>query len=270
MRVLLPVLSALVLASCDAPAPSPDRGVGFQSYGDYQRQREAELQAAQRARAAALPRQPVVVTPGTPYYATPAYAGTAPAAPPQGDAQSVAADAMAAIRPGAAPAPASAAPVGAPLSAMTPAPAPMETASAPAQVPATAPNNLGISDEQNFAAVSSRETIESDKARIAANRAQYQEVAPTPVPARPADIGPSIVEFALATTNLPGQAIYRRSAVALSSHERACAAFASPDLAQEAFLKRGGPERDPKNLDPDGDGFACSWDPRPFRNARGG
>ena len=41
----------------------------------------------------------------------------------------------------------------------------------------------------------------------------------------------------------------------------------SSDLAQKAFLSRGGPERDILLLDPDGDGFACKWDPRPFRLA---
>jgi hypothetical protein len=39
------------------------------------------------------------------------------------------------------------------------------------------------------------------------------------------------------------------------------------DAAQEAFLAAGGPERDRNNLDPDGDGFACWWDPEPFRRA---
>jgi hypothetical protein len=33
-------------------------------------------------------------------------------------------------------------------------------------------------------------------------------------------------------------------------------------------LSNGGPERDRLGLDPDGDGFACYWDPTPFRLAR--
>ena len=28
----------------------------------------------------------------------------------------------------------------------------------------------------------------------------------------------------------------------------------------------GGPKVDPKGIDPDGDGFACYWDPKPFRS----
>ena len=48
---------------------------------------------------------------------------------------------------------------------------------------------------------------------------------------------------------------------------RNCAKYVSDAAAQEAFLKTGGPERDRYGLDPDGDGFACRWDPTPFRAA---
>jgi hypothetical protein len=48
---------------------------------------------------------------------------------------------------------------------------------------------------------------------------------------------------------------------------RNCAKYVSNAAAQEAFLKAGGPERDRYGLDPDGDGFACRWDPTPFRAA---
>lgn len=149
---------------------------------------------------------------------------------------------------------------GAPLSAMAP-DAATETATPAAPV--------GLSDEQNFAAVSERETIESDAARIDANRAQYVAIQPTELPPRPDGSGASIVAFALATTNDPGQSLYNRSGIAAASRfERACAKHGSPDRAQEAFLDAGGPERDRYGMDPDGDGFACQWDPRPFRAAR--
>jgi hypothetical protein len=124
-----------------------------------------------------------------------------------------------------------------------------------------------MSDEQDFQAVSSRETIESDKERIARNRAQYTVDQPTALPERKGGEGPNIVQYALSTTNLPGQQIYKRSSLGMSNPERACARYGSPDLAQQAFLEAGGPEKDRKGLDPDGDGFACSWDPRPFRTA---
>ncbi|SOC18937.1 hypothetical protein [Rhodobacter maris] len=80
--------------------------------------------------------------------------------------------------------------------------------------------------------------------------------------------GPNLAAYALAATNAPGQQVYKRGGIKLSNSARACGKFISPDLAQMEFLRRGGPERDPANLDPDGDGFACGWDPRPFQAAR--
>lgn len=124
-----------------------------------------------------------------------------------------------------------------------------------------------VSDEQDFQAVSARETIESDKARIARNRAQYQVDQPTALPQRSGDSGPNIVQFALSTSHPPGTQMYARSKMGFTNADRACARFSSPDLAQEAFLAAGGPEKDRKGLDPDGDGYACAWDPMPFRAA---
>jgi hypothetical protein len=126
----------------------------------------------------------------------------------------------------------------------------------------------GVSDEQDFSAVTGRETIASDKQRIECNREQYVTVQPGALPTRPGDEGPNIAAYALATTNPPGVKMYNRPPFYLTNPEKACAKFASPDLAQQAFLAAGGPQRDSKALDPDGDGFACSWDPRPFRNAK--
>ncbi|MEL6549235.1 MAG: hypothetical protein AAFQ54_03220 [Pseudomonadota bacterium] len=141
-----------------------------------------------------------------------------------------------------------------------------DTAAAAATAPeATDRAPTGISDEQNFDAVSERETIESDAARIAANRAAFEVVAPTALPSR-TGAGPNIVEYALRTTNSVGQSLYRRSGLSnRNRHLRNCAEFPSADIAQQTFLAAGGPERDRRNLDPDGDGFACAWDPAPFR-----
>lgn len=136
---------------------------------------------------------------------------------------------------------------------------------------ATAPlnlNNPDISDEQDFGAVSSRESIESDAERLTAQKNAYQVIAPTALPTRSGGSGATVVEFALSTTNAVGQTIYRRSnALAGNRFDRNCAKYTSADRAQEAFLKAGGPKRDPKGLDPDGDGFACYWDPAPYRFA---
>lgn len=191
----------------------------------------------------------------------------APVATPERSAASTAAAALGMADPSM---PATAAPMApatagaAPLSAMSP-------DAATGDIPAADPGNVAISDEQSFAAVSARETIASDAQRIDQNRAQYVTIQPTDLPPRPDGSGASIVAYALATTNVPGQALYRRSGIAAQIRfDRACTKYPSPDEAQEAFLDAGGPQRDRLGMDPDGDGFACYWDPRPFRAARGG
>lgn len=223
MRYLLCGVTVLTMAACSSPEPSiSNQGVGFSSYTEYQKRREAELVATEQQRRATLAVQPQT------------QAITPPGAPLQGTI----------------------------IAGVT----------QPTQAPfvQTPPNNTGISDEQDFSAVSSRESIESDAQRIEENRQQYEVVQPKPLPQRASNAGPNIVQYALQATNRLGQPVYRRSSVSLSSTDRNCASYASPDLAQQDFLRRGGPERDPRNIDPDGDGFACSWDPTPFQRARGG
>lgn len=139
----------------------------------------------------------------------------------------------------------------------------------PAQTATPTPRKTGISDEQDFDAVSGRESIESDKERLAKQRAQYVVIEPTDVPTGRSGKGAKVVEFALSTTNNVGQSVYSRSKIlAQSRFVRNCLKYPSPDLAQAEFLQSGGPKKDRKGLDPDGDGFACSWDPEPFRNAK--
>jgi hypothetical protein len=129
-------------------------------------------------------------------------------------------------------------------------------------------SNAGISNENDFNAVSARETIESDAARLQRNREQYRVIQPTALPNRTGAGGPNIVEYALRTQNSVGQQLYtRRGFNKAARFARNCAVYPSADAAQADFLARGGPRRDRKGLDPDGDGFACNWDPRPFRLA---
>jgi hypothetical protein len=122
-----------------------------------------------------------------------------------------------------------------------------------------------ISDEQNFNAVAQRETIASDAERRRAQQAQYVQVQPTALPQRTEAQTANIVQFAVSTSHAPGTKMYSRGGIRFKSYEASCAPFTSADLAQEEFLRRGGPNRDPLGVDPDGDGFACGWDPRPFR-----
>ncbi|NIZ11045.1 hypothetical protein HCZ97_16645 [Pseudooceanicola sp. HF7] len=136
------------------------------------------------------------------------------------------------------------------------------TAAAPEAV-----NEIGISEENNFEAVGEQRSREEDAALIAANRARYEQVQPTALPQREAT-GPNIVAYALNSTNPKGVQIYQRGSLFTESRNaRNCSKFPSPDMAQRQFLASGGPQKDPKALDPDGDGYACSWDPAPFRKA---
>ncbi len=138
----------------------------------------------------------------------------------------------------------------------------------PAASPVEDPINNGISDEQDFDAVSDRRTIESDAARIEQNRQTYEVVAPTAVPARGSDGQPNIVQYALNTSNPVGTQLYSRAGFNLQAKaQRNCARYPSADQAQIDFLSNGGPQKDRKGLDPDGDGFACGWDPSTFRSA---
>ena len=132
--------------------------------------------------------------------------------------------------------------------------------------PALVTDNPNISDEQSFDAVSGRETIESDAERRAAQVAAREQIEPTAVPTRPGNTGPNIVEYALNAPNVKGQEWYSRSILSGDNRfQRNCAAYATPDDAQRDFMTRGGPERDRLGIDPDGDGFACGWDPAPFK-----
>lgn len=132
-------------------------------------------------------------------------------------------------------------------------------------------NNPGISDENNFDAVASRQTIESDAARIAAKRQQYQVIQPTDLPSRSGNSQPNVVQYALQTRHPKGTKVHRRVSIgSAAKFQRNCAQYNSADEAQIDFLAFGGPERDRKGLDPDGDGYACGWDPAPFRRVSGG
>ena len=143
----------------------------------------------------------------------------------------------------------------------------VEEESAANTAPLPAPNNPGLSDEQDFGAVSDRQSIESDAERLERNRALYTLIEPTEVPIRPGTDIPNIVAYAIKTSNPIGEPLYLRPFKSQNRSLWNCAKYVSDAAAQEAFLKAGGPERDRYGLDPDGDGFACRWDPTPFRAA---
>lgn len=80
--------------------------------------------------------------------------------------------------------------------------------------------------------------------------------------------GPNVMAYALQTRHTIGTVQHRRmNPLRWARWEGACLQFPNQDAAQEAFLANGGPERDSGHLDPDGDGFACWWDPSTYRQA---
>lgn len=233
-HVLVMMAVGLGMAACAPTVPDSAAGVGF---GDYKR-----TQQARQARDVALARpvpvqtQPLGAT-TVPVQQRPAAPAPAPVRPTTHGAQR---DANGVVQ------------------------------ASPSNPSPELIGNPSISDENDFDAVGARRSIESDAQRIAQNRAQYQVVATTDLPSRPGETGPNIVAYALKTTNPVGVALYKRSPFkSQKKYARNCAQYTSPDMAQTEFLSRGGPQRDRLGLDPDGDGYACSWNPAPFRKLGG-
>ena len=128
--------------------------------------------------------------------------------------------------------------------------------------------NPTISDEQNFEAVSERETIESDAERRKQQSAKYVLVKPVAIPERPKMRYLTPVQFAVKTTHPVGKRRYNRLTVNMGNVTKPCLRYQSEELAQFAFLRSGGPNIDSRGVDPDGDGYACGWDPSVYRNLK--
>lgn len=164
------------------------------------------------------------------------------------------------------------APVGTPLAAPMAPPAvpatpvssaPMATASfGAAETLAAAAPQSGIRDAQTYHA----DAATPQGARGAGPAPATIVAASIPPPSE--DGGANLMEYALSVSHAPGTEVYRRlNPMRFSSWQNNCLRFRNQDAAQRAFLEAGGPDRDRDNLDPDGDGFACWWDPTPLRQA---
>ena len=80
-------------------------------------------------------------------------------------------------------------------------------------------------------------------------------------------IGASTVNlavFARSVSNKLGEKIYYRNFIS-SNDGSGCKKFSNKNAAQIFFLENGGPKNDFYNIDEDGDGFACKWDPAIYR-----
>ena len=102
-----------------------------------------------------------------------------------------------------------------------------------------------------------------DAAALAAAAAQRVVIQPGQMPEVIANV--NIITYARETTNAVGQRVYRRPTIRRLNSASQCAKFNNADDAQRNFLANGGPQDDPLNLDPDGDGFACRWSPEAYR-----
>lgn len=247
MRYLTLSAALVALAACAPTVPDSGAGVGFGDYDTYQKERaarDAQLSGHSVPGAPAVSSTTLDASDGAPQTAM----------RPQGAGADVAQETqavLAATRSNSGERPLDASP----------------TNPAPVQIN----NPAGISKENDFSAVDARRTIQDDAALRAQQQAQYEVIQPTELPQRSGSSEPSIVAYALSTTHPRGSSQYSRSGFnAQARYQKNCAKYPSPDLAQSEFLQKGGPQKDKLGLDPDGDGYACTWDPAPFRKAKSG
>lgn len=257
MRVLTALTlagSVTLLAACETSAPysnvidTTGRGVGFSDYAQYLRAQE-ELSRIRRSEATQA-RGVQSAPQGAPQFA-----------PQTAQPSTIGQEAVAAVR-------------GAPQAAAQPFPigqqqpaaqAPVQTAALGAipQQSAPAPGAAGVSEQaytpQPFGTPQQNRLVERDFVpQVHVSEAELLQ----------GSSGPNLFVYALSAQHNVGEARYNRShPLRWRRWESACAQYPSQDLAQEAFLAAGGPTNDPNHLDPDGDGYACWWDPAPFRQA---
>jgi hypothetical protein len=99
--------------------------------------------------------------------------------------------------------------------------------------------------------------------QLDAARSQLVVVQPGTLPNR--TDGVNVALYAAQSTNAVGQRVYDRGVGTRVAGVGSCGRYRNPDEAQRAVLAAGGPQTDRYGLDPDGDGFACSFDPGPYR-----
>lgn len=242
MRVFLCAMGFVALGACTTAVPDSGAGVGFDDYDAYledKRARDAELTGG------AIP-VPDAVSSET--------LNSSERTVSDNDAEAIATEAEAAL-----------------AEADANSGDSVVHASPDNPSPETVNTSTGISGENDFEAVGEQRSIESDAALIAQNRARYKVIEPEALPSRSGAQGPNIVAYALSSKHPVGTQVYSRMGFNKDAKfDRNCAKYASPDRAQEDFLSRGGPKKDRLGLDPDGDGYACGWNPAPFQKAVGG
>ena len=123
----------------------------------------------------------------------------------------------------------------------------------------------GISNAQDFDDVSVRMSIRSDAEHLKQLKSERVVFLPLPLPEAPEAGG--VAEYALITDHPRGTPVHDRLTFGSTQFLAAkCSRYFDAHEAQRAFLSSGGPGRDRMGLDPDGDGYACNWDPGLFRS----
>ncbi len=122
------------------------------------------------------------------------------------------------------------------------------------------PNSIVLSDE-------TQEQQEISRTRYAElqNQIAQQRVEVTSVTVPTVNLNVNVAGYARSSTNPVGVRAYPRSGGGSGS----CNSYSSSFEAQRVFLEKGGPQADPLGLDRDGDGFACRFDPTPYRQLQG-
>ncbi len=98
-----------------------------------------------------------------------------------------------------------------------------------------------------------REELKAGRVVLEANR--KEKIAPMSL---------NLAVFARSVSNKLGEKIYYRNYIS-SNSGLGCKKFSNKNDAQIFFLENGGPKNDFHNIDADGDGFACKWDPEIYR-----
>lgn len=109
---------------------------------------------------------------------------------------------------------------------------------------------------EGFIELSQDETLYVDLATEQVNTVggETNTLIATPQSATQTQASSSVAEY--------GVSQYARSGTSTGSDLYNCSDFATENEAQEHFLAAGGPSSDPNDLDRDGDGYACEYDPR--------
>jgi len=119
--------------------------------------------------------------------------------------------------------------------------------------------NLSLSTQEE-----QKRQREAAERRRQAAQSQLVVIDPEPVPQQ--DINANVVAFARETSHPVGTKVYNRPVFRNRMQSASvCRRFESNEEAQRQFLANGGPNTDRYNLDPDGDGFACDFDPEKYR-----